>query len=121
MSAGNLTATPDLCSDTTLYFNAADRDGSGCPALPSNSFWGPGWNGARSVGPAKTGCNFDDVGYSSGIGPCQPSIGVDPGSEYCIGASADGFPTPAVGFGAALGLNTATPATGGNNMRVYVR
>ena len=43
-------------------------------------------------------------------------MGPDSGNEY--GEVTWGV---SVGFGAPLGLNTGTPGTGANNMRVYVR
>eukprot|EP00052_Salpingoeca_macrocollata_P024820 m.223638 g.223638 ORF g.223638 m.223638 type:complete len:350 (+) comp22325_c2_seq4:58-1107(+) len=116
LTAGNFTPTALTCGDTSLYFNAKDRDGQTCNQIHQlvggNDFYGPGWN---SVG--NNMCPFDDVGVFGSLGPC--SIGITEGNgEYCAGPFSS---VPAVGFGRALGLNTAAPASGGNNMRVFVR
>lgn len=133
LSAGTLALFPEslLCNDTTLYITPPDFDGSldSCNGTNhvGNSF-GPTWNAARPrTGFGRDhGCPFDDPGYSASLGPCRveplvPSPN-DPGTgEYCLPDPMGAFHTPAIGFGAALELNTAPAGSGGNNMRVYVR
>eukprot|EP00052_Salpingoeca_macrocollata_P024810 m.223719 g.223719 ORF g.223719 m.223719 type:complete len:354 (+) comp22325_c2_seq20:58-1119(+) len=118
MTAGTLTGGAHLCFDTRLYINAMDGEGSqaGCPrgVTGNNDAFGPSWN---TDGGSQNDCPFNDPGIQTSLGPCTVGSTSGPG-EYCTGGS---LTIDGVGFGEALGLNTAPRGTGGNNMRVYVR
>ncbi|MBM4368503.1 MAG: hypothetical protein FJ102_19970 [Deltaproteobacteria bacterium] len=102
MTAGSLVASGGLC-DTDLYLNAADHDGGGgscsCADCVSHAY-GPSWNIDNG-----DGCPFDDPGLMGSLGPSS-----DLGTE-----------STAVGFGAALGLNTGASGAGENYAWILVR
>ena len=102
MGAGSLVATGGLC-DTDLYLNPADHDGGGgscsCADCLSHAH-GPAW----SVNTGD-GCPFDGVGAGGSVGP----------------DSASAAESAAVGFGAAMGINTGVAAAGENAIWVLVR
>ncbi|MFH1463163.1 MAG: fibrinogen-like YCDxxxxGGGW domain-containing protein [Pseudomonadota bacterium] len=102
MSDGTIGAFYDLCS-TQLYFNARDHDGGatcGCADCDDDAY-GPVWSAINT-----SSCPFDDPGPSGGLGPQGGDVRVE---------------STALGFGAALGLNTGTAASGANLMLVYAR
>ncbi len=99
MTAGTITLSGKMCS-TMLFFNAEDH-------------WGSDWN--HTMGPSwstqynNDHCPFDDPGCGGSLGP-NANV---PDQEYCTGV--------AVGFGAALDLNSGTPGAGESFMPVFVR
>lgn len=102
MGAGSLVASGGLC-DTDLYLNAADHDGGGgsctCADCVSHAH-GPSWSVDNG-----DGCPFDDPGGASSAGPDSDATGE----------------SGALGFGAALGLNTGAPGAGENYLWILVR
>eukprot|EP00052_Salpingoeca_macrocollata_P024807 m.223694 g.223694 ORF g.223694 m.223694 type:complete len:360 (+) comp22325_c2_seq15:58-1137(+) len=127
MTAGTLQAANTLlCGSTDLYFNALDADGgfygAGVCSPNQQETFGPCWNAREaSGGRFNNGCPWDDPGNSASLGPTRPGSSAGPGEYGLPDLSGDGFTTPAVGFGQAVGLNTGTPGSGQNNMRVFVR
>ena len=83
ITAGTLKVGGKLC-DTSLYFNADDRDGNKTKCGDDEKSWGPTFN-ARS----NQSCPWDDPGQS---GSCGPSLS-SPTTEF-----------NARGFGKVLGL-----------------
>jgi hypothetical protein len=111
LSAGTITASGDLCS-TDLYFNPADHDGDtvGVDCLDSENTshaFGPAWSAGWTPGDAD-GCPFDDPGTTSSLGPSSES-----GETL--------YESSALGFGAALGLNTGAAGGAENYIWVLVR
>lgn len=102
LTAGSLVASGGLC-DTDLYLNAADHDGGGgscsCADCTDHAY-GPSWNVDNGGG-----CPFDDPGAMGSLGPSSDQSGE--GS--------------ALGFGAALGLNSGTVGAGENFIWLFVR
>jgi hypothetical protein len=102
LSAGTIGAFYDLCS-TQLYFNSRDHDGGttcGCSDCDDDAY-GPVWSAINT-----TACPFDDPGPAGGLGPQGGDVRIE---------------SLALGFGAALGLNTGTAGSGANHMLVYAR
>eukprot|EP00052_Salpingoeca_macrocollata_P024811 m.223725 g.223725 ORF g.223725 m.223725 type:complete len:364 (+) comp22325_c2_seq21:58-1149(+) len=105
-------------NDTALYFNAMDADQDHVCYLGTeqhkiaNGAFGPVWNVYHGL--EQGVCPWNDPGYAGSLGPCEYGV-----TEYC--ATAANGVLANVGFGAALGLNTAPPGSAGNNMRVFVR
>eukprot|EP00052_Salpingoeca_macrocollata_P015253 m.121401 g.121401 ORF g.121401 m.121401 type:complete len:352 (-) comp19622_c1_seq2:265-1320(-) len=118
-----------LCT-TNLYFNAMDRDGTSisnstldiCSPTQQSGF-GPVWSAHHSVCTGDS--SLDDPGSSTSLGTCfQTNLECnDPTAsntgEHCH--TCRSVDPAAVGFGLALGLNTAPAGSGGNYMRVFVR
>ena len=102
MNAGTLTVVENLC-ETSLYFNAIDRDG----AYPANT-WGPTWNSGFN-----NGCPFDDPGNAS-VGPTE----WEPNREM---ASLEGSPPAGAGFGYAIGENPEPYNTGAIHLQAWHR
>jgi hypothetical protein len=101
MSAGTISATDNLCS-TDLFFNAADADGqSTCSCSNCANTHGPAWS-AQDNG----GCDFDDPGRRSALGPSERTGTTE---------------QPSIGFGWALGLNSGASGNAENYMWLLVR
>ena len=110
LTAGTLTNSGYMC-ETSLYFNALDRDGGSCPGNNSTSY-GPTWNAYQNAS-----CPFDDP-HVAGLGGLD---GYTWETDTYISASPF-FSQPAgVGFGGPLLLNTGTLGAAENSMWVLVR
>ncbi|GEM_PF-2102136 len=108
---GTLTANATMC-DTDLYFNLGDHEDTQAACMdfgsPANTAaFGPVWS--SNFG---DGCPFDDPA-EVGVGPHGP-CGACP-------ASFTSMEFPALGYAAALDLNTGTAKAGENYLQMYVR